>query len=263
MIDRGIWRAKVRRTPNAHSMRERRSKRGELIQIDGSPHTWFEDRGPTYTLIVFIDDATSELMGLHFSPPETTEPYIATLQQYLQDHGRSVSVYSDRHGIFRPVEDTEAPKPMQFGRVLEALDIESIQANSPPAKGRVERVNRTLQDRLIKEMRLVGISTLAAGNAFMLGFIQRFNKRFAKPALISVDAHRELMHNTAELELMLSFQGQRKISKDLKVRYKNQVYQLAAVERRRRLTGSQATVCEHYDGRISLLVNGQQWTTRF
>ncbi|HIE87922.1 MAG TPA: ISNCY family transposase [Gammaproteobacteria bacterium] len=260
MTDRGIWRAKVRRGANAHPMRERRSKRGELIQIDGSPHAWFEDRGPKCTLIVFIDDATSELMGLQFWPQETTESYMSTLRQYLHDHGRPVSIYSDRHGIFRPVVDTEKPGLTQFGRALGALDIESIQANSPQAKGRVERVNRTLQDRLVKEMRLNGISTLAAGNAFLHEFVERFNARFAKPALIAVDAHRELMHTTTELDLMMSFQSQRKISKNLEVRYNNQVYQLAAVERRRRLTGTQATICEHYDGRVNILANGEQMT---
>ena len=258
MTERGIWRAKARRGANAHPMRERRSKRGELIQIDGSPHVWFEDRGPKCTLIVFIDDATSELMGLQFWPQETTESYMSTLMQYLQDHGRPVSIYSDRHSIFKPVVDTEQPKLTQFGRALEALDIESIQANSPQAKGRVERVNRTLQDRLVKEMRLNGVSTIAAGNTFLREFIGRFNTRFAKSALIAVDAHRELMHTAIELDLMMSFQSQRKISKNLEVRYNNQVYQLDAAERRRRLTGTEATICEHYDGRVSILVNGEQ-----
>ena len=258
MTERGIWRAKARRGANAHPMRERRSKRGELIQIDGSPHVWFEDRGPKCTLIVFIDDATSELMGLQFWPQETTESYMSTLMQYLQDHGRPVSIYSDRHSIFKPVVDTEQPKLTQFGRALEALDIESIQANSPQAKGRAERVNRTLQDRLVKEMRLNGVSTIAAGNTFLREFIGRFNTRFAKSALIAVDAHRELMHTAIELDLMMSFQSQRKISKNLEVRYNNQVYQLDAAERRRRLTGTEATICEHYDGRVSILVNGEQ-----
>jgi len=257
MIGRGVWRAKVRRGSNAHPMRERRSKRGELIQIDGSPHAWFEGRSPKCTLIVFVDDATSELMGLQFSPQETTEAYMATLKQHLLDHGRPVSVYSDRHSIFKPVQDTEEPRPTQFGRVLEALDIESIQANSPQAKGRVERMNKTLQDRLVKEMRLEGISTLAEGNAFLPAFIQRFNQRFAKPALIAVDAHRTLMHITTELDLMMSFQSQRKISKNLEVRYKNQIYQLDAGHKRRRLTGTEVTICEHYDGRVSMLVNGE------
>jgi transposase len=258
MIGRGIWHAKLRRASAIHPMRERRLRRGELIQIDGSPHAWFEDRGPKCTLIVFIDDATSELMGLQFWPQETTEAYMMTLKEYLHNHGRPVSIYSDRHGIFRPSEDTEEPKPTQFGRVLEALDIESILASTPQAKGRVERMNQTLQDRLVKEMRLHGISTLEAGNAFVSGFVQRFNKRFAKTALIAVDAHRELMHSATELDLIMSFQTQRKLSKNLEIRYQNQVYQLDASHRRRRLTGTEATVCEHYDGRITVLVNGEQ-----
>ncbi|MFK8047915.1 MAG: hypothetical protein AB8B81_05725 [Halioglobus sp.] len=120
------------------------------------------------------------------------------------------------------------------------MDIESLQANSPQAKGSVERVNRTLQDGLVKEMRLNGISSVAAGNAFLRPFIECFNTRFAQPALIAVDAHREPMHTNTELDFRTSFQSQRKISENLEIRYNNQIYQLADVERLRRLTGTQA-----------------------
>jgi len=257
MMSTGLWRARSRRTTAVHPLRERRPRRGELVQIDGSPHAWFEDRGPKCTLIVFIDDATSELMALQFWPQETTQAYMSTLRVHLQDHGRPISFYSDRHSIFRPPEAAEEPKPTQFGRVLEALDIEAIHASTPQAKGRVERVNRTLQDRLVKEMRLHGISTLEAANAFLPQFLNRYNQRFAKLPVAAVDAHREVMHDDVELDLMLSFQSERLVSKNLEVRFNNKVYQLDAAKRKRRLNGNKATVCEHYDGRISILVAGE------
>ncbi|MBT3833105.1 MAG: DDE-type integrase/transposase/recombinase, partial [Gammaproteobacteria bacterium] len=144
-----------------HPLRERRPCRGELIQIDGSPHAWFEGRSSRCTLIVFIDDATGELMSLAFWPQETTESYMSGLQGYLAEHGRPVSLYSDKHSIFRiNTETADGNTVTQFGRAVEALDIDIIHANTPQAKGRVERVNRTLQDRLIKEMRLEGIDNI-------------------------------------------------------------------------------------------------------
>jgi transposase len=208
MTDRGIWRAKTRRDANAHPTQERRSKRGELIQIDGSAHAWFEDRGPQCTLIVLIDDATSELMELQFWPQETAASYMSTLKQYLQNHGRPVGIYSERLSIFRPAAITEQARLTQFGRTLKALDIEAIQAMTPQTKCRVELVNRILQDSLIKELRLNGISTLATGNVLLPEFIKRFNARFAQPAPIAIDAHRDFVQNTIELGSMMSFQSQ-------------------------------------------------------
>ena len=129
-----------------------------MIQIDGSDHRWFEDRADPCTLLVFIDDATSMLMELRFVQSESTFSYFAALESYLLKHGRPVAFYSEKHTVFRVAKPNEHMTGMtQFGRALAELNIEILCANSSQAKGRVERANRTLQDRLVKELRLAGI----------------------------------------------------------------------------------------------------------
>jgi len=148
-------------------MRERRACFGELVQMDGSPHKWFEDRGPACTLLVFIDDA-GKLMELYFTPGETTFSYLAAMRQYLSRYGKPVALYSDKNGIFK-INNKNAltgSGMTQFGRAMKELDIEIICANTPQAKGRVERANQTLQDRLVKELRLLGISSIEAANEY-------------------------------------------------------------------------------------------------
>ena len=165
-----------------HQPRLRREAFGELIQIDGSDHHWFEDRGPRCTLLVFIDDATSTLMQLRFVTSESTFSYFEALDLYLAAHGRPVALYSDKHSVFRVANQSakSGHGVTQFGRALNALNIEILCANSSQAKGRVERANRTLQDRLVKELRLAGISDREAANAFLPGFTDRYNTKFAK-----------------------------------------------------------------------------------
>lgn len=189
--------------------------RGELIQIDGSPHDWFEDRGPRCCLIVFIDDATGELGALRFVPVESTQAYMETLADYLDQHGRPVALYSDRHSIFRVNNPKASGNTTQFTRALQTLDIGAIHANTPQAKGRVERANQTLQDRLVKELRLNNIQTLKAANRFLPKFIQAYNQRFAKPPQSPTDAHRPVLHNSKELQLILAKQYTRTLSKNL------------------------------------------------
>lgn len=181
MIEVDLWSPKCKRHQRNHPMRERRPCVGELVQIDGSPHDWFEGRAAKCTLIVFIDDATSQLLDLQFSPSETTEAYMTSLRRYLKRYGRPVALYSDRHSVFTVnMKDTQSGEQLtQFGRALKTLDIEGIQANSPQAKGRVERANQTLQDRLIKEMRLAGINNMEEGNAFLLEYMKKHNQKFA------------------------------------------------------------------------------------
>lgn len=151
------------------------------MQIDGSDHRWFEERGDPCTLLVFIDDATSKLQQLRFVKSESTFSYFETLELYLKAHGCPVAFYSDKHTVFRVAKtDAKAGRGMtQFGRALSELNIEILCANSSQAKGRVERVNRTLQDRLVKELRLAGISDIEAANAFLPIFMADFNERFA------------------------------------------------------------------------------------
>jgi len=158
----GLWRPKRRRARKIFQVRERRPRFGELIQIDGSPHDWLEGRGPRCSLIVFIDDATGRLNHLRFAPAETTRAYLEALEAHVLAHGLPLAFYSDRHGIFR-VNAKEAQGGdgfTEFGRVVERLRIELIHATTPQAKGRVERANQTLQDRLIKEMRLAGVASI-------------------------------------------------------------------------------------------------------
>ena len=146
MITAGLWQAKRKPHRQVHVPRERRPCFGELVQIDGSPHDWFEGRAMRCSLIVFIDDASSALLALRFVPVESTWAYFEVLRDYLADYGRPLALYSDRHSIFRAATSESAiRKDTQFGRALKDLDIELLCANSPQAKGRVERANRTLQ----------------------------------------------------------------------------------------------------------------------
>jgi len=159
-----LWRPKSRKAKRAFQMRERRPRFGELIQIDASHHDWFEGRAPRCALIVFIDDATGRLTSLHMAAAETTRAYLIALRRHVEAHGRPLALYSDRHGVFR-VNAKEAQSgdgKTEFNRVTERLSVEQICALTPQAKGRVERANQTLQDRLIKEMRLRKIASIDA-----------------------------------------------------------------------------------------------------
>ena len=162
MLAEGIWQDRRQRLKPVHQPRHRRDCVGELIQIDGSEHWWFEDRSPQCTLLVFIDDATSRLMHLHFVEWELTFDYFLAARAYLQRYGKPIAFYSDKHATFR-VNKTGAvggDGMTQFGRALHELNIDIICANTRQAKGRVERANLTMQDRHVKELRLAGISTM-------------------------------------------------------------------------------------------------------
>ena len=153
MIGAGYWQPTKGSTICAHPMRLRCPRFGELIQIDGSPHDWFEGRGASCTLLVFIDDATGKLTQLRFAPTETTLGYMRVLHDHIRAHGVPVALYSDKHSIFRiNAQHADSEAEAQFSRAARELGIESIHAHSPQAKGRVERANQTLQDRLVKEM---------------------------------------------------------------------------------------------------------------
>lgn len=257
MIAEGHWQPKTRRKAAVHQSRPRRPCLGELIQIDGSPHDWFEARAPQCTLIVFIDDATSQLMALRFAPTETTQAYMNTLQDYCQQHGRPVALYSDKHSIFRVNHPDKEGEITQFTRAMKTLDIEPIHANTPQAKGRVERANQTLQDRLVKEMRLLGIDNIDDANAFLPRFIEDYNSRFAVAPRSQENAHRPLLHTTAEMALIFSLHHTRKLSKNLTCQFQNIQYQLQGYGNGYRLRGTTITVCESFTGEITLLHQGK------
>jgi hypothetical protein len=257
MVAEKLWESKRRKQARIHQRRPRRPHQGELVQIDGSPHDWFEGRGPYCTLIVFIDDATSRLLALRFAPAETTQAYMETLSDYLSLHGRPVALYSDKHSIFRVNHPDREGELTQFTRALKTLDIEPIHANSPQAKGRVERANLTLQDRLVKELRLRGISSIDEANAFLPAFMADYNARFAVEPQSPVDAHRPVLHCADELALTLCLHHTRKLSKNLTVQFKNREYQLQGRGKGYSLRGASLTVCEAFDGAITLLHKGQ------
>lgn len=257
MMAAELWQPKARKTAAYHPRRERRARRGELVQIDGSAHDWFEGRAPRCTLLVFIDDATGQLLYLQFVDSETTEAYMAALHAYLHAHGRPVALYSDCHGVFR-VNNAEEPGLTQFGRALESLEIEAIHATTPQAKGRVERANQTLQDRLVKELRLRGISDQNAGNAYLDAFTQDFNCRFAVPARNPEDAHRAILHAEEELSLVLAHHSTRQISKDLEVQYHGRIFQIQCATHGYTMRRAKLTVCESFDGAVTLLYKGRR-----
>ena len=257
MIAEGLWQPKRRKQARVHQRRPRRPCRGELVQIDGSPHDWLEERGPRCTLIVFIDDATSQLLALRLVPAETTRAYMETLSAYLAQHGRPVALYSDKHSIFRVNHPDHEGELTQFSRALRTLDIEAIHANSPQAKGRVERANQTLQDRLVKELRLQGIDNLEAANVFLPTFMAQYNARFAVAPQTTVDAHRTLLHNPDELALILCLHHTRKLSKNLTFQFHNREYQIQTEGQGYRLRRAAVTVCEAFEGSVSVIHQGK------
>jgi transposase len=254
MIVEGLWKARKARKPGVHQMRERRACFGELIQIDGSPHAWLEERGPYCTLLVLIDDATGELLGLLLVDQESFHNYARLVQPYLERYGKPVAFYSDKHSIFRVTRPacSDSQAQTQFGRAMQDLDIQILCANSPQAKGRIERVNQTLQDRLVKEMRLQRFSTLEQANAYLPDFIQAFNTRFAVAPRSSNDAHRPLSQ-AENLNLILTWQEPRLLSKNLTLQFKKVVYQIQSDRPSYALRNAHVTVCEDAASHVTIL----------
>jgi len=173
MIECGLWEAKKGKIRRVYQRRVRRARFGELLQGDESRHDWFEGRGNECTLVLFVDDATSQLTAARFVEAETTNGYQEILEEHLGKYGRPLGLYVDKHSIFRVSREYSGMKESEthFGKVLKELDIELICAHSLQAKGRVERANGVLQGRLIKEMRLKGINRIEEANQFLPGFI--------------------------------------------------------------------------------------------
>jgi len=258
MIEEGLWKPRKLKKVVTHQLRERRACFGELVQIDGSPHDWFEGRADACVLLVFIDDATGKLVHLQFVDSESFFSYAQAAESYFKRCGKPIAFYSDKHGVFR-VNMPSAGKSdalTQFGRAMRELDIQIICANTPQAKGRVERVNQTLQDRLPKEMRLLNICSREAGNAYLPEFMADFNKRFADEPRSSVDAHRKL---TAQDDLahILTWQEPRTISKNLTVQFENMVYQIQTEHPTYAMRNAVLTVCMNAKQNITLLYKGK------
>lgn len=252
MTSAGLWQPKAKKVKAVHVWRERRDHTGELVQIDGSPHAWFEDRASKCTLLAFIDDATSRILWLEFAQSESTESLMQATWHYLKACGRPLSIYSDRGGVYK-VNNHNPDQELvtQYHRALDELNIELIHARSPQAKGRVERLFETLQDRLVKELRLAGISSIAKANRFLWGvYVAKHNAKFAVVPKQQLDLHRCL--EGVELTTTLCLKNERVVTADLTVRYRNSWLQLAVSQKTIIRPRDTIEVYEYLDGELSL-----------
>ena len=261
MIETGLWVPHAQRKPKIQQPRPRRPCFGELIQVDGSEHRWFEARAPMCVLLVFIDDATGQLVGMRFCESESRFEYMQLTKRYLLEYGKPVAFYSDKHSVFRinKAGATHGEGMTQFGRALHDLNIESICANTPAAKGRVERANGTLQDRLVKELRLATVCSSEAGNAFLEPFRRDYNARFAKSPASDHNAHRKLVKaERVRLDDVMCWQEPRSVSRALTLQYDKVIYLITPGPDTNMVAGKHVTVCDYPDGRFKIRYEGRE-----
>jgi hypothetical protein len=256
----------VRRRKQAHRQwRERKPSFGAMVQQDGSHHDWFEGRGPECVLMVMVDDATNR-MRARFSEEETTRASYEVLEGWVRQHGLMGSLYVDRDSIYRCegvasiAQQLAGQQPQtQFGRAMEALGVDLILAHSPQAKGRVERMNGVLQDRLVKALRLAGISDIQSANRFLDGkYLRQFNRQFAREAASAVDMHRAVPRNLNEV---LSWEEERVVQGDWTVACAGKRYQLDRQHEALSLVRRKVIVRTLRNGRVQLVYRGKplQW----
>lgn len=256
MIQAGLWQARRRRAQRVHSPRARRPCVGELVQIDGSHHDWFEGRSSKCCLIAFIDDASGRVLGAQFFAQETTQGYLQVLHALVQRHGVPLALYSDRHGIFTK-SDPEDTKPTQFERALLQLQIEPICAHSPQAKGRVERLFQTLQDRLCKAMRLQGIDTMEQANSYLPEYLRGHNARFAVQPQCPQDMHRPWMGRDQALADICALHHQRQLSAQGACKFEGSILQLLPGQPHAPKARSMIDIAQHADGTLHLSYYGR------
>jgi len=257
MTAAGLWTPRAQRLPRPHQPRSRRACLGELVQIDGSDHEWFEKRAQRCVLLVYIDDATSRLMELYFTESESAFSYFAATSRYIERHGKPVAFYSDKASIFRV--NAKQPKAgdgaTQFARAIGHLNIDILCANTPQAKGRVERANLTLQDRLVKELRLREISSMAAANQYAPIFMADFNRKFARPPASEHNSHRPL-RATDDLEEVFRWKETRTLTGNLTVHYRRSLYLLESTPKALSLRGKLVEVHETDEGAVTICHGG-------
>jgi transposase len=259
LVVQGLW-SSGRKRQQHRSWRERRECFGQMVQLDGSHHDWFEGRRDKAVLMVMVDDATNHTRA-RFSEEETTRAAYDVFEGWVRKHGLPGSLYVDRDSIYRcervatVAEQLGGQEPQtQFGRAMKQLEVEVIMAHSPQAKGRVERRNGLLQDRLVKELRLAGVSDLAAANTFLeRKFLPALNKRFTLAARSLVDAHRPGAWNLGEV---LSWEEGRVVAKDWTVAWMNRWFQIDREHEPMSLAGRKVTVRQLRNGAVQLLYNG-------
>jgi transposase len=256
MIRAGLWQAKRRRAKRVHNPRARRECLGELVQIDGSHHDWFEGRSTKCCLIAFIDDATGRVLGARFFEQETTQGYLGVLHALVQRLGAPLALYSDRHGIFTKA-DPEDAKPTQFERALLQLHIEPICAHSPQAKGRVERLFQTLQDRMCKAMRLQGIDNIELANTWLDEYLREHNRRFAVVPKQAQDMHRPWGGTAQALADICSLHHQRQLSAQGACKFEGSILQLLPKQPHAPKARAMVDIAQHGDGTLHLSYRGQ------
>jgi transposase len=258
MIQEKLWRPRRAHKPVVHPLRERRARFGELVQIDGSPYAWFEARAPACTLLVFVDDATGRVVELRFTEAESTFSYFEATEQYLRRYGKPEAFHSDKLSVFRinVPNDLTGSGTTQFTRAMTELDIRVVCANTPQAKGRVERMNQTLQDRLVKEMRLAGVTGIAAGNAYVPTFIADLNARLSVIPRSAEDAHRPLLPQD-DLVRILTVKELRVLSKNLTLNYHTVIYQIQTPRPTYALRHATVVVRENAQGEVAIEYKGK------
>lgn len=257
MIEEGLWKPKKRK-PSHKERRERMENFGEMVQLDGSHHRWFEKRGPELCLVAFIDDATSKTLQVKFGQQETTKLVMEATKEYLKNYGRPLKFYSDKGKVFKVNQFNEDNEFVtQYKRAVEEeLNIEMIFAHSPEAKGRVERLFNTLQDRLIKEMRIEKISTIEEANYFANNvYLPEHNEKFAVEPKKKADLHRAI--KDYNLDDVLCIKSERVLRNDYTISYENRLFQVKEKQPVFIQPGKPISVFERFDDTISL-VKGQE-----
>jgi transposase len=253
----GLGSPRKRRAPVHRQRRVRSARLGELVQLDGSPHDWLQGRGPRLTALGMQDDATGKILAAQFFPSETAFGYLSLLRQLLRRHGVPVAFYGDRSGIFVRHDDSWTlqeqlagrRQPTQFGRALDQLGITFIAAQSPQAKGRVERLWGVLQDRLTSELRLAGATNPDSANAVLRIFLADYNRRFARSPREIATACRPAPQN---LDRICCFVHERVVSNDNIVQWQGQRFQIPQQARRFSFAGAKVHLYHALDGRVSL-----------
>ncbi len=260
----GLRGPRKRRAPRHRSRRDRHPQRGMLLQIDGSHHDWLEGRGSQLVLIAAIDDATSEIAFALFREQEDAAGYFLLLREIAERHGLPLALYADRHTIFQsPKQPTleqqlaAEPPRSQFGRLVDELDIELFQAYSPQAKGRIERLFGTLQDRLVKELRRARASTLEQADRLLLDFLPRFNARFAQEPPQPESAYRSWPAGL-DPDAVFCFKHPRTVANDNTIAFSGHRFQIPADRYRGTYARCRVEVRQHLDGQLSTWYQGRQ-----
>lgn len=263
MIDWGLWTPKPRKKNKQYrSWRPRKECYGEMVQFDGSYHHWFEHRAPECCLLGAIDDAAGKITGLHFVHDEGVMPVFGFWKHYTHVHGKPHSIYLDRHSTYHQNQKSVLNDPealTQFERAMQDLDIKVIHAYSAPAKGRIERLFGTLQDRLVKEFRLAGISTITQANQFVKKvFIPKFNQQFAMAPHKKANLHKKLTAIDAKnLDTIFSRHSERVVNNDFTIRFDNQWFQLSQTQPTLVLRKDRVRIEERLDGSTHIALKGK------